>query len=82
MINLKKNFRIILIKILKEKALIDNIVGENENQILFNKLKLHDELKNTVINKLLAKNQENYRKNLEIASKQLKTSLIKVKLNK
>ena len=82
MINLKKNFRIILIKILKEKALIDNIVGDNENQILFNKLKLHDELKNTVINKLLAKNQENYRKNLEIASKQLKTSLIKVKLNK
>ena len=51
MINLKKNFRIILIKILKEKALIDNIVGENENQILFNKLKLHDELKNTVIKK-------------------------------
>ena len=50
----------ILIKILKEKALIDNIMGENENTILLNKLKIHEELKNMVINKLLNKINENH----------------------
>ena len=68
-----------LIKILKENSILESKISD-ENKIRLNKLKLHDELKNVVINKLLGKNEENHRKFIEMSAKQTKALLVEVKI--
>jgi hypothetical protein len=40
---------------MKEKSVFDNFLGEHDNSILLNKLKIHDELKDTIINNNIVK---------------------------
>lgn len=63
----RKTFRMLLIKMSKDKILIDKFFKEDDNTLILNKLFIHDELKSKVIDRYIDKIKEKEKKLTEIA---------------
>jgi hypothetical protein len=62
-----QNFRVMLIKLLKDKMMLEKLLREEDNTLILNKLNIHDELKNYFISKNLdIKTKNNYLRELKL----------------
>ena len=49
---LNQLFRIIIIKLLKDKSMLDKLISEDKNELVSQKIMIHDELRSKIIDKM------------------------------